>query len=112
MRASKVICPVCQSPYPLWRMIIRFGSHICPSCRTKLAFTLKSAQRLGALFGVIGSAILIPLIFIGGPDIIRSWRFWVVAVVVSYFAGGVISAFVARFATDEEVRASAGRWEF
>ena len=111
MNISKLTCPHCQSPYSLWRVIIRFRSHVCPRCKSKLAFTIESAQRLGATLGLIGTVILMPIIFIGGTNIIRSWIFWLFLVVFSHFAGGVISAFVCQFAPYEQVRTSAKRWQ-
>ncbi len=111
MHISKLTCPHCQSPYPLWRVLIRCRSHVCPRCKSKLAFTIESAQRLGATGGLIGAVILVPIILICGPNIIHSWVFWLFLVVFSYVAGGVIRAFVCRFAPYEQVRASAKRWE-
>ncbi|MBI2926196.1 MAG: hypothetical protein HYY24_10885 [Verrucomicrobia bacterium] len=110
MQLSKLTCPHCQSPYPLWRVIIGFRSYVCPCCKTKLAFTIESAQRLGATGGLVSSAVLMPIVFIRGADVIRSWPFWVFLIVFGYFTGGVVAAFVCRFAPYEQVRASAKGW--
>jgi len=71
---------------------------------------MESSERLGATGGIVGVLILTPIIFIGGPEIIYSWRFWGFLIVGSYLAGGVISALVCRLAPYEEVRASAKQW--
>jgi hypothetical protein len=112
MQLSNLTCPHCQSPYPFWRVIIRFRSHVCPRCKNKLAFTIESAQRLGATAGLVSAAVLMPIVFIRGADVIRSWSFWVFLVVFSYLTGGVIAAFVCRFAPYEQVRTRAKRWQF
>jgi hypothetical protein len=110
MQISKLTCPYCQSPYPLWRVIVRFRTHVCPTCKSKLEFTRASSQRLGTIVGIAAvfwGFVLGPIV---GADTL-GWPYWVFLALFSYIPVRTVMALVGRFAPYDQVRPKAKRWQ-
>lgn len=111
MQVSKLICPYCQSPYPLGRVIVRFRTHVCPTCKSELDFTRMSSERVGSILGI---AAVFWGIFVGpivAADPLGSWPYWVCLAVFSYIPVRIVMARVGRFTPHYQVRARTKLWQ-
>ena len=92
--------------YPTWRVIVRIGSPVCPSCRAALSFSKESAQRLGMVGGAVLFATLILASLFFGADMVWHLGFWAVFLPACYLLGRILLAFVGRLVPYEQTRSS------
>lgn len=94
---ERLSCPHCRAAYPTWRVIVRIGSPVCPSCRAALSFSKESAQRL---LGAVGGAALFAALMLAalffGADMVWTVGFWALFLPACYLLGRILLAFVGR----------------
>src|SRR5947209_19814322 len=96
---KKLNCPHCKASFPTWRLILRIRSPVCPVCKSKLGFSVVSAQRIGAIGGLILGVISVLTVFVFGSEKIWTCGFWGVILPFSFSVGAIIT-----FAGGELVR--------
>jgi hypothetical protein len=101
-------CPNCKAPFPRWRLVFRFRHWACPICELKIGCSVQSAQRTGAIGGLLLIMILIPAVFVFDIEV-WSWGFWGLFLPFSYFLGCIIMLTVVELVPYEKV--SRNKWD-
>ena len=85
---KKLNCPHCKALIPRWGLIVRIHSPLCPVCKVQLGFSVKSAERAGAITGVI-LGVGVSTVLMLSPEKIWTWRFWGMMLPFGYVVGGI-----------------------
>jgi hypothetical protein len=85
--------------------------HVCPVCKSRLTVTVESAQRIGALGGLVAGGILVPLTFIADVETVRSRCFWACWIPFAYILGAVITMLTAKLGLYDDVRCGPRWWQ-
>jgi len=102
---KKLNCPHCKASFPRWRLILRIRSPVCPVCKSNSDFSVESAQRIGAIGGLILGVISGLTAFVFGAEKVWTWGFWGVMLPFSY----VLSC-ISALAVGELVPNQHGSW--
>jgi hypothetical protein len=81
---------------------------VCPACGARLAPSAETAQRVGAVGGLIFALVSYGAAFLVGPGAMWSWQFLVAFSVFALLVGAALMILLARLARYEEVRRA--RW--
>ena len=108
---TPLLCPRCGSAFSRWRLPVPVRWHVCAVCGARLTLSLESAKRIGALGGLIGGGILVPVSFVAGVTTAGSWRFWVCWLSLAYVLGTITTMLTGRLALYDDVRRDPRRWK-
>src|SRR2546428_188466 len=96
MNKPKHACPLCRTPYAVWKLILcRTNRAVCSSCGARLGWSIKTNQRVGAVAGLAFVLIFIPLLAIPRLSILSWWPFLPAFLILFYFIGGLTAASLA-----------------
>jgi len=109
-RMNKLHCPHCKVQFPKWRLILTIRSPICPVCKSKLGFSVESAQRIGAICGLIFGVINVLMVFVFGLEKIWTWGFWGVMLPFSYVLGRIMMLAVGELVPHEQASWGRNKW--
>src|SRR5947209_12096079 len=108
---KKLNCPHCKASFPTWWLILRIRSPVCPVCKSKLGFSVKSAQRAGAIGGLILGVIGVSTVFVFGPEKIWTWGFWGVMLPFSYVLGYINMSAIGELVPYDQESWGRNKWE-
>ena len=108
---KKLNCPHCKARFPGWRLIVRMRSPVCPVCKSKLGFSVESAQRIGAIGGLILGVINVLTVFAFGTEKIWTWGFWGVMLPFTYVLSCIIMLAVVELVPYEDGSWGRNKWD-
>lgn len=88
---TRLQCPRCSEPYPTSRLVRQIGWRMrCPACGARLAFSQRSAQRLGAIAGLTFGVLFVLV----GPQRIMTWPTFAFFMVFAFVYARILSLLI------------------
>jgi DNA-directed RNA polymerase subunit RPC12/RpoP len=88
MKTERLKCPRCKKQYPAVQLVLQIGWRMrCPACDTRLAFSQRSAGRIGAIAGLTFGAIIV----LKGGDSILTWPTFAWFMLFAFVIGRILA---------------------